>query len=730
MELIRIFILFSAFTFITISSYAKIIFVDDNASAGGKGTSWASARKYLQDALASAEYGDEIWVAEGTYKPNLWLKKSDGNKYDSFNLVNGVGMYGGFKGTETERTPLGDSNKTILSGEISDDISEWSLRVLTGADLDLNTTLEGFKITRGRASKNGGGIYLASSSPVIRNCNFISNYSGGSGGGMTIGLLSSPTIENCLFMNNSAYAAGGMKIETLTSPTIINCKFLNNTADNMGGAIRNLGGSCTPTFINCVFEGNSAGNTGGGIQNNNSNSSYFNCIFNGNSAGFAHPVTDSKGGAIYNDASPILMNCIFTENTVSNSRAGARGGAIFTTTVSGNGAIIKNCIFYQNSAVGISDFRSGGGGAFFGATKYPSIVNNCIFWKNVTHEEIDHGCGDEDSNSWKSDAVPEADNILQGWQGDTRAFTSDPLFIDIDNPRGPDEEWFTSDDGFQVQIGSPAIDNGHNILLPDDDLDWDRDGKKIESFPVDVLGLHRFQGESIDIGAYEYPDENVNISIKSIPAGAGHVEGGGIFPRNSAIVLSIKSVLPGYRFTGWDEDINKTSNTLSFIAESSRSITANFALELNDSDGDGLSDYEEIAVFGTSMDKNDTDNDGLLDKEEIDIGSDPNRSDKNLFRHLKSLAEKSILSNVSSYGLITKDAYDKMMNELMSASDTDTTPYSEGWFYLPSQGWLWTTRTAYPYFFDSTTKAWMFFQSGNEKPRFYHYGTKEWMTVE
>ena len=49
---------------------------------------------------------------------------------------------------------------------------------------------------------------------------------------------------------------------------------------------------------------------------------------------------------------------------------------------------------------------------------------------------------------------------------------------------------------------------------------------------------------------------------------------------------------------------------------------------------------------------------------------------------------------------------------------------------LPKKGWLWTTRKTYPYFFDSTTETWMYFQSGNEKPRFYHFGTKEWMTVE
>jgi len=40
------------------------IFVDDDASTGGDGTSWATAHKHLQDTLAVAEYGDELWVAE------------------------------------------------------------------------------------------------------------------------------------------------------------------------------------------------------------------------------------------------------------------------------------------------------------------------------------------------------------------------------------------------------------------------------------------------------------------------------------------------------------------------------------------------------------------------------------------------------------------------------------------------------------------------------------------
>ena len=92
--------------------------------------------------------------------------------------------------------------------------------------------------------------------------------------------------------------------------------------------------------------------------------------------------------------------------------------------------------------------------------------------------------------------------------------------------------------------------------------------------------------------------------------------------------------------------------------------------------------------------------------------------------------ETTVTSNPYTYNLVTQSAYDEMMNELMSASDSNSTPYSEGWFYLPNRGWMFTNRTSYPYFYDSTSKAWMYFQSGNNMPRFYHYGTKEWMTLE
>ena len=228
------------------TAHAKVVYVDDNASAGGDGTSWASAHKYLQDALADVNASDEIWVAEGTYKPDQGAGKTTGDRKVPFLLVNGVGMYGGFKGTEAARTPLGDGNQTILSGEINADSELWSLNVVSGVNLDGNTTLNGFRITKGNANgtgvlANGAGMYNSSSSPIITNCVFTNNSASNNGGGMYNDNRSSPTLTNCVFSGNSAFFGGGMAnlFHTYKSfRTLTNCVPFSKTGI----------GTCSVTF--------------------------------------------------------------------------------------------------------------------------------------------------------------------------------------------------------------------------------------------------------------------------------------------------------------------------------------------------------------------------------------------------------------------------------------------------------------------------------------------------
>ena len=92
--------------------------------------------------------------------------------------------------------------------------------------------------------------------------------------------------------------------------------------------------------------------------------------------------------------------------------------------------------------------------------------------------------------------------------------------------------------------------------------------------------------------------------------------------------------------------------------------------------------------------------------------------------------ENSVTFNPSAYNLVTKSAYEQMVDDMIKVQSANTTHYTEGWFYLPSRGWMWTNHSSYPYFYDSEDKDWMYFQSGEEKPRFYRYKTKSWLTIE
>ncbi len=226
------------------SAAAGTVFVKSNASGANNGTSWANAYTDLQSALATAVATDEIWVAAGIYKPT-----ATSDRTISFALKNGVGIYGGFVGTETMRSQRNlVTNVTIFSGDIGTVgvATDNSYHVVT-SDSTVTATgiLDGFTVTSGRAdgpgdpADRGGGAYVNQGSPTFVRVIFSDNHAGNRGGGVRVA-AGSPSFTNCRFQGNtSVWAGGGLSAASVGSLQIRSCVFRDNFVNNStgGGAI-------------------------------------------------------------------------------------------------------------------------------------------------------------------------------------------------------------------------------------------------------------------------------------------------------------------------------------------------------------------------------------------------------------------------------------------------------------------------------------------------------------
>jgi len=249
------------------------VFVNAAAAGIASGANWADAFTDLQDALR-VHNNCEIWVAAGTYRPSADPLDRDA----SFHLKNGVAVYGGFVGTETNRNQRNwVANATILSGDINNSgtLAGNSFTVVNGSATNGTAIIDGLTVTGGNADqsfgaletprRSGGGMFNNAGSPTLSNINFSGNSADTFGGGMYNFDGSSPSLINLSFSGNSARTGAGMSNDTDSSPALTNVSFSGNAAVALGGGMENFSNS-NPALTNVSFSGNSAGR-GGAMRN-------------------------------------------------------------------------------------------------------------------------------------------------------------------------------------------------------------------------------------------------------------------------------------------------------------------------------------------------------------------------------------------------------------------------------------------------------------------------------
>jgi hypothetical protein len=224
-----------------------VIYVDASATGANNGSSWEDAYTSLQTALAAANSGAQVWVADGMYTPGA-------ARADSFPLETGVALYGGFAGGETaldQRDPL--AHASVLSGEIgAAGIADNSYHVIEAAGVTSSAVLDGFTIRDGHANgvlpdDRGAGVYTTGS-PTLRNLEVVDNTAAAltSLGGGLYTEAGNPVIERSTFEGNQGGANGGGAVHISSGTVAIrNSTFTGNTTTGNGGALGIAGGTVT-----------------------------------------------------------------------------------------------------------------------------------------------------------------------------------------------------------------------------------------------------------------------------------------------------------------------------------------------------------------------------------------------------------------------------------------------------------------------------------------------------
>jgi predicted outer membrane repeat protein len=396
-----------------------VYLVDGSAAAGGDGSTWAKAFNTIQPALDAANTiaktagSCDVWVKAGTY----YLFKSD-KVADGIHLYSNVGLYGGFAGTETQRTDADPAkNPTTISGYKSASGGTSVEHVVAGYDVQ-NATVDGFTLRDGNADGSGG------------------NQEDSHGGGFLLYAYNthnaSATVSRCeITASSGSYGAGIGMIWGNPTITVTSCNVHGNTASGNGGGMECSGTSCTVSAT--TFQGNVAGNDGGGLY------SGAGLVANGDT--FADNIATTNGGGLrLSGVAGALTNLVFSGNY-----GGGNGGAMYVNGPPVSG--VTNGVFVGNHAVGsggavydqTSAFTCIGctitgnhaeqqGDAIDWQTSAPTLTNS-IVWGNPSVEAAASG-DDVMPATWTTITASHAD--VHGYSGtSSTAFDADPLFVSV-----------------------------------------------------------------------------------------------------------------------------------------------------------------------------------------------------------------------------------------------------------------------------------------------------------
>ena len=229
------------------------------------------------------------------------------------------------------------------------------------------------------------------------------------------------------FTNNTENAYHVVYYQNANISTILNGFIIQNGNANLATANNDLGGGVfcsgvgfisTPKIQNCIFTNNFASNAGGGI--------------------FAN------GAGSGSNASPEITNCVFTNNTATNNGAAISANGIAVGNASPS---VYNCTFVNNTCPTVSVLRSIVLYYGFSSTTF----QNNIFYNNTPDLNL--------VRNTASGAMVITNNHTPVTALGINPTTGDPLFVNVSDPNGADNLWFTADDGLEILYANSVCNN-------------------------------------------------------------------------------------------------------------------------------------------------------------------------------------------------------------------------------------------------------------------------------
>ena len=164
-------------------------------------------------------------------------------------------------------------------------------------------------------------------------------------------------------------------------------------------------------------------------------------------------------------------------------------------------------------------------------------------------------------------------------------------------------------------------------------------GTALQSYSADIPGTGSTLDVRIivhmDLSSEEIAFDNIQIlevdpniiNIISDATAGGSVTPLGVLVYTEPTEITLTATANnGYVFGYWLGDVPEgleQDNPLTFTVEEDGGITAVFLQDSLDSDSDGLSQYQEVIVYGTDPGDSDSDDDGFDDGFEVDTGYSP-----------------------------------------------------------------------------------------------------------